>query len=376
MASIPAPVPVPAGRSAGLAASTVGIARRGLLKFLRTPQLVVVGTIQSALFLLIFRYVFGGAIGAGGLDYVDFLVPGFITTGLLFAGMGAAAGVAEDLEQGFVDRLRSLPIPRSAVLAGRAMADTALLVWSLAITSAVGFAVGFRLHGGLADALAAFGLLLVFGFAFEWMFITLGLFAGTPQAAQGLALMVFPLTFVSSAYVPVESMPGWMQAFAEHQPVTVMVDAVRVLTQGPAAEALLGHGAGFYVTRALAWSAAILAVFVPLAVARYRRGGPTRRRGGAASPPPPRPPRAARRRASRLRAHLTPGTARISRTTARPARTTGRSSQPRPAPAPASGSPSAAGVGSGGWTGGLAGVSGPGGSGGGGGAGSAGGPPA
>ena len=269
MASIP--VPASARPSAGLAASTFGIARRGVRKFLRTPQLVVVGTVQSALFLLIFRYVFGGAIGAGGLDYVDFLVPGFITTGLLFAGMGAAAGMAEDLEQGFVDRLRSLPIPRSAVLAGRAVADTALLVWSLAITSAVGFAVGFRLHGGLADALAAFGLLLVFGFAFEWMFLTLGLFAGTAQAAQGLALMVFPLTFVSSAYVPVSSMPGWMQAFAEHQPVTVMVDAVRVLTQGRAAELLLGHEAGFYVVRSLAWSAAIVAVFVPLAVAGYRR---------------------------------------------------------------------------------------------------------
>jgi ABC-2 type transport system permease protein len=268
MASVPVPVP----RSAGLPVSTLGIARRGLRKFVRTPQLVVVGTIQSALFLLIFRYVFGGAIAAGGLDYVDFLVPGFITTGLLFAGMGAAAGMAEDLEQGFVDRLRSLPIPRSSVLAGRALADTALLVWSLAITSAVGFAVGFRLHGSLAGALAAFGLLLVFGFAFEWMFITLGLVAGTPQAAQGLALMVFPLTFVSSAYVPVESMPGWMQAVATHQPITVMVDAIRVLTQGPAAEAMLGHGAGFYVTRSLAWSAAILAVFVPLAVARYRRG--------------------------------------------------------------------------------------------------------
>ena len=268
MATVPASVP----RSAGLAASTLGIARRGLLKFARTPQLVVVGTIQSALFLLIFRYVFGGAIATGGLDYVDFLVPGFITTGVLFAGMGAAAGVAEDLQQGFVDRLRSLPIPRSSVLAGRALADTALLVWSLAVTAAVGFAVGFRLHGGPADALAAFGLLLVFGFAFEWMFITLGLVAGTPQAAQGLALMVFPLTFVSSAYVPVESMPGWMQAVADHQPITVMVDAVRVLTQGPAAEAMLGHGPGWFVVRALAWSAAILAVFVPLAVARYRRG--------------------------------------------------------------------------------------------------------
>jgi ABC-2 type transport system permease protein len=267
-----ATVPASLRRPAGLPASTLGIARRSLLKFVRTPQLVVVGTLQGALFLLIFRYVFGGAINAGGLDYVDFLIPGFITTGLLFTGMGAAAGMAEDLEQGFIDRLRSLPIPRSAVLAGRALADTTLHLWSLAITSAISFAVGFRLHGGLGAALAAFGLLLVFGFAFEWMFITLGLVARTPQAAQGLSLLVFPLTFVSSAYVPVQSMPGWMQAFAEHQPLTVMVDAVRALTQGPAAEAMLGHGAGFYAVRALAWSAVILVVFVPLATARYRRG--------------------------------------------------------------------------------------------------------
>jgi ABC-2 type transport system permease protein len=199
-------------------------------------------------------------------------VPGFVTAGVLFGAIGAATGMAEDLEQGFVDRLRSLPIPRSAVLAGRALADTAVLVWSLAVTSAIGFAVGFRLHGGLAGALAAFGLLVVFGFAFEWMFITLGLFAGSAQAAQGLALMVFPLTFVSSAYVPVGSMPGWLQAVATHQPITVMVDAVRVLTQGQAAEVMLGHGAGDLVVRALLWSAAILVVFVPLAVGRYRRG--------------------------------------------------------------------------------------------------------
>jgi ABC-2 type transport system permease protein len=158
------------------------------------------------------------------------------------------------------------------VLAGRALADTAVVVWGLAITTVIGFAVGFRLHGSLTDALAAFGLLVVLGFAFEWLFITLGLFAGTAQAAQGMALLVFPLTFVSSAYVPVESMPGWLQAVAEHQPITVMVDAVRALTQGPAAEALLGHGAGFYVVRSLLWAAGILAVFVPLAVARYRRG--------------------------------------------------------------------------------------------------------
>jgi ABC transporter DrrB family efflux protein len=258
--------------SAKLPGSTLGIAKRSLLKFLRTPQLVVLGTIQGAMFLLIFRYVFGGAIGAGGLHYVDFLVPGFITTGILFSGMGAAAGVAEDLEQGFVDRLRSLPIPRSSVLAGRALADTAMQVWGLAITTSIGFAVGFRLHGSLLDALAAFGLLLALGFAFEWLFITLGLLAGNAQAAQGMALMVFPLTFVSSAYVPVESMPGWLQAFAVHQPITVMVDAVRALSQGPAAQALLGHGAGYYVVRSLLWAAAIVVIFVPLAVARYRRG--------------------------------------------------------------------------------------------------------
>jgi len=267
-----ATVAAPMQPSAKLPASTLGIAKRTLLKFLRTPQLVVLGTIQGAMFLLIFRYVFGGAIGAGGLSYVDFLVPGFITTGILFSGMGAAAGVAEDLEQGFVDRLRSLPIPRSAVLAGRALADTALQVWGLAITTAIGFAVGFRVHGSVADALTAFALLVVLGFAFEWLFITLGLFAGNAQAAQGLALMVFPLTFVSSAYVPVQTMPGWLQAIAEHQPITVMVDAVRALTQGPAAEALLGHDAGFYVVRSLLWAAGIVAIFVPLAVARFRRG--------------------------------------------------------------------------------------------------------
>jgi ABC-2 type transport system permease protein len=261
-------------RPASLAASTVGIARRSLLKFLRTPQLVLIGTVQGAMFLLIFRYVFGGAIGAGGLDYVDFLVPGFVTAGILFGAIGSATGMAEDREQGFVDRLRSLPIPRSAVLAGRALADTAMQVWGLAITVAIGFAVGFRLHGSVAGALAAFGLLVVLGFALEWPFIWIGLVAGNAQAAQGLAFLaiVLPLTFVSSAYVPVETMPGWLQAFAQHQPVTIMVDAVRVLTQGQAAEALLGHDAEWYVVRALAWSAAILVVSVPLAVARYRRG--------------------------------------------------------------------------------------------------------
>ena len=174
--------------AAGLRASTLGIAKRGLLKFLRTPQLVILSTVQGAIFLLIFRYVFGGAIGAdGGLDYVDFLVPGFITTGLLFVGMGAAAGVAEDLEQGFVDRLRSLPIPRGAVLAGRALADTAVQVWGLAVTAAIGFAVGFRVHTGALPFLFGMALVLLFGYALSWVFATVGLAVGDPETAQAAA---------------------------------------------------------------------------------------------------------------------------------------------------------------------------------------------
>jgi ABC-type multidrug transport system permease subunit len=207
-------------RTTALPVSALVIAKRGIMKFLRTPQLIVLGTVQGAMFLLIFRYVFGGAIGIGGISYVDFLFPGFVTTTVLFMGMGAATAVPEDLEGGFFDRLRSLPIPRSAVLSGRAVADTALLVWSLIITTGIGFLVGFRLHGTTPQALLAFVLCLVYGFAFEWVFISLGMIAGTAQAAQGLAFMVFPLTFVSSAYVPVASMPTWMQGCWAIRPVT------------------------------------------------------------------------------------------------------------------------------------------------------------
>jgi ABC transporter DrrB family efflux protein len=253
-------------------ASARVIAGRTIRQFVRTPQLMVVGTIQGAMFLLIFRYVFGGAITVAGIPYVDFLVPGFITTGVLFGGMSAAAGVAEDRAQGLYDRLRSLPIPRSSVLTGRVLADSALLTWNLAVTAAIGFAVGFRLHAGLAAGLAAFALCVLFGFAFTWMFVTIGLCAGNAQAAQGMSLLVFPLTFVSSAYVPVSTMPGWLQAFAEHQPITVMVDTMRSLTLGDASTAVLGHSTGHYLTASLLWCAGLVAVFAPIATMRFRRG--------------------------------------------------------------------------------------------------------
>ncbi|HEY2258731.1 MAG TPA: ABC transporter permease [Solirubrobacteraceae bacterium] len=260
------------GKQAGLLSSTLTVARRALLRYLRTPQLIVLATIQMSLFFLIYRYMFGGAIHVAGMSYVDFLVPGFIATGVLFSGLGTASAMAEDLQQGFVDRLRSLPIPRSSVLCARALADTTIFAWSTVFTAGIAYAVGFRLHGSALEGVGALGLVIVFGFAFEWAFIAMGLFAGNPQAAQGMGMIVFPFAFVSSAYVPVASMPGWLQVFASHQPLTYMVDAVRALTLGPHAAALLGHSTSYFVLRALAWTVAILAVFLPLAVAKYRRG--------------------------------------------------------------------------------------------------------
>jgi ABC transporter DrrB family efflux protein len=251
--------------------TTLVVARRSLRKYMRTPQLVVLGTVQGAMFLLIFRYVFGGAITGTGTSYVDFLVPGFVVTTILFVGASASAGVAEDVEQGFFDRLRSLPISRAASVAGRLVADSLTTAWGLAVTAAIGFAVGFRFHDSALHALGAFGLCVVYGIAFALVFICIGLFAGNAQAAQGMSLLVFPLTFVSSAYVPVASMPSWLQGIAEHQPITVMTNAVRGLTQGDQALASLGHTTSYYVALSLIWTAAIVAIFAPIAVARYSR---------------------------------------------------------------------------------------------------------
>ncbi len=218
---------------AGLVSSTLTITRRAALRYLRTPQLIVMATLQMSLFFLIYRYMFSGAMRSVGIPYVDFLAPGFIATGVLFSGIGAAVAVADDMQQGFVDRLRSLPIPRSSVLAARALADSAILTLAAAVTVGIAFAVGFRLHGSILDGLAAFALVILFGFAFEWVFITLGLLAGNSQAAQGMGMIVFPFAFISSAYIPVSTMPGWLQAFANHQPLTPMVDTIRALTLGP-----------------------------------------------------------------------------------------------------------------------------------------------
>lgn len=215
------------------------------------------------------RYVFGGAIQTGPVAYADWLIPALAAgTGLFASG---AVGVAGDIESGLYDRLRSLPIPRSSTLIGRSLADTALVAWGTVTTVVLGFAIGFRFHGGLPDALAAFGLCVLFGAAFSWLVIYIGLVAGSPQAAQGMSFVTFPFVFVSSAYVPVGSMPGWLQPIAEHQPFTVMVGAVRSLTLGGEADAILGHSAGWFTVRAVLWAVAIAVVFATLATRRFAR---------------------------------------------------------------------------------------------------------
>lgn len=265
----PAAIPKPTERvSASVAAGTV--AARTLRKFVRSPQLLVVESLIAAMFLLIFRYVFGGAIETGGIAYADFLIPGMAAISCLFSS--TVVGVAEDAESGLFDRLRSLPIPRGSVLLGRSLADTALVAWGVLTTVALGFATGFRFHGSLGEALLALGLCVVFGAAMTWPLIWMGLNAGGTQAAQGMGFLTFPFAFVSSAYVPVHTMPGWLQPVAEHQPITHMVGAVRALCLGDEASAILGHSAGWFAVRALLWCAAIAAVFAVLATRRFAKG--------------------------------------------------------------------------------------------------------
>jgi ABC-2 type transport system permease protein len=259
-------------RTAGALTTTIGVARRTVLHNVRNPQVFVLGMVQGAMFLLIFRYVFGGAITTNGVRYVDFLVPGFVGTGVLFAGMTASIGAAEDLQEGLFDRLRSLPVPRLGIVAGRVVADTILATIGLTVTTIVGFAMGFRTSAPLGSLLMAIALCIFAAFAFTWLFVLMGIISGNPQAAQGMGLLVFPFTFVSSAFVPVESMPGWMQSFAENQPLTQIVNATRAYSLGDDAERVLGHGASYFASRSVLWCILFIVVFAPLAARRYRRG--------------------------------------------------------------------------------------------------------
>ena len=246
-----------------LVTDTLIIAERNIVRLTRTPELLIGFTIQPIMFVLLFRYVFGGAISTPGYSYVDFLIPGIIVQNTAFGGFATALGLNEDVRKGLIDRFRSLPMARPAVLAGRTLADVVTNALSATILVVTGLLIGFVFHTSVAEALAGFGLLLLFGYAFSWVFAFLGMLVSTPEAANSVGfIVVFPLTFISSAFVPVQSMPEPLQAFAEVNPFTIVVDAMRSLW--------LGVPAGNNVWGAVVWSLAIIAIFAPLAVARYR----------------------------------------------------------------------------------------------------------
>jgi ABC transporter DrrB family efflux protein len=243
---------------------TLVVAERNLIRLPRAPDLLLAFTVQPIMFVLLFVYVFGGAISTPGFDdYADFLIPGIIVQNIAFGGFVTALGLNEDLKKGLIDRFRSLPMARSAVLAGRTLADVVTNCLSMIVLVTTGLIIGFSFDSTVGEILLGVVLLLLFGYAFSWFFALLGLLVSSPEAANSLGFIaVFPLTFISSAFVPVESMPAALQWFAEINPFTIMVDAIRALW--------LSAPAGNSVWGAFAWTAAIFVIFAPLAVRRYR----------------------------------------------------------------------------------------------------------
>jgi ABC transporter DrrB family efflux protein len=246
-------------------ADAAAVTKRNLYRYIRVPTLLLFSTIQPIMFVLLFTYVFGGAIQVAGVDnYIDFLMAGILVQTVIFGSTQTGVGLAEDMSRGMVDRFRSLPMARSAVLAGRTLSDTVRNLFVVCLMLVVGTLVGFRFHAGVVPALGAVGLALAFGLAFSWISALIGLSVRDVESAQAAGFVwVFPLVFASSAFVPVATMPGWLQAFADINPVTITVNALRALT--------LGGPTVRPVLEALAWIAGILLVFVPLAVNRYRR---------------------------------------------------------------------------------------------------------
>jgi ABC transporter DrrB family efflux protein len=247
-----------------LVTDTVVIAERNLIRLPRAPELLLAFTVQPIMFVLLFRYVFGGAISTPGFTYVDFLIPGIIVQNIAFGGFVTAIGLNEDVHKGLIDRFRSLPMSRAAVLAGRTLSDVVTNALSCVILVVTGLIIGFTFHASALEIIAGFVLLLFFGYAFSWFFAWVGLLVGSPEAANSVGFIaVFPLTFISSAFVPVATMPSPLKEFAEINPFTIVVDAMRALW--------IGAPAHNYVWGAFLWSFVILAIFAPLAVARYRR---------------------------------------------------------------------------------------------------------
>jgi ABC transporter DrrB family efflux protein len=261
--------PSPLTQARWAVSDTLTITWRNLLVWLRVPAYIVFTVIQPVMFVLMFRYVFGGAIKAPGGSYVNFLMPGIIGQSAAFATFGTAIALAQELKKGVIDRLRSMPMARSAVLAGRLVADTGRMFITILIILGVGYAVGFRFQNGWGPAVLMVLLSVVFGLAICTIAAYTGLAIGDEESVQAFGMIwLFPITFVSSAFVPIQTMPGWLQAFASNQPVTYVIDAMRALALGTQ------HGGGAVwppLWKSIIWLAGILIVFVPLSVRAYRR---------------------------------------------------------------------------------------------------------
>jgi len=246
-------------------ADTMVLARRNLKRIPRQPDLLIAYTIQPVMFVLLFVYVFGGAISTPGFDYVDFLMPGIIVQSIAFGGFVTALGLSEDVQKGLIDRFRSLPMSRAAVLLGRTTSDIPLNCLSLVVLLTVGFLAGFNFQDTTAGQIVlGIVILLCLGYAFSWIFALVGLYSSTPETANSIGFTaIFPLTFASSVFVPAETMPDGLRQFAEANPFTTVSDAVRSLW--------LGTPANTDVWMSFVWCVALTAIFAPLAVARYRR---------------------------------------------------------------------------------------------------------
>ena len=243
---------------------TLVLAKRNFLRIARAPDLLLAFTVQPLMFVLLFAYVFGGAIAPPGHSYIDFLIPGILVQTMSFGGFVTAMGIAEDLRKGLIDRFRSLPMSRSAVLAGRTLSDIATNAISITVMLVVGVIIGFGFSTPFLHVVAGILLLLLFGYAFSWVFAFVGLTSSSPEAAQSLGfIVIFPLTFVSSAFVPPETMPAALQWFAEWNPISIVVNAIRAL--------FIGDPAGNTVWGAVAWSLGIALFFAVLAVWKYKR---------------------------------------------------------------------------------------------------------
>jgi ABC-2 type transport system permease protein/oleandomycin transport system permease protein len=245
-------------------ADSLEMVKRNLRHIRRTPELLLDVTLQPIMFVILFRFVFGGAIPIQGTTYVNYLMAGIFVQTIAFGGVYTGVLLANDLKNGMIDRFRSLPMLQSSVLTGRTLTDLLRAMLAVTVMTVVGVAVGFRPEGGVLGAALAFGVMLTFGFALSWFGVAMGAFVRTPEALQGIIFMtVFPLTFASSAFVPTNTMPTWLRVFAEHQPLTLVINSVRSF--------MLTGGGGPDAIPALIWSVGLLAVFFPLGLWLYRR---------------------------------------------------------------------------------------------------------